>query len=268
MQLRRPIQQFASINTNFPGGFSNYNGLQLRFERRSNNGLYLLQSFTYSKAIDNVAQALENPNGDAAGPQDINNLRNDKAVSAYDQTLTSVTSFVWDVPVGKGRRFASGMPYAVDALIGGWQLSAINNMWSGQPINLRYSPSAQFAVGSSAPRPNLIGDPVTPAASRTIDNYLNAATVVIPTDRTKPFGNAGRNVARSHPLFQMDLGIHKDFRVPVKEGARLQFRAEMFNALNKTNFFPANGDRSSSAFGTIRTTFEPRQVQLALKFYF
>lgn len=267
LQLRRPIQQYASINTNFAGAFSNYHGLQLRFERRSKKGFYLLQSFTYSKAIDNVAQSLENPNGDAAGPQDIRNLRNDKAVSAYDQTLTSVTSLVWDVPVGKGRRFGAALPYVAEAVMGGWQLSVINNMWSGQPINLRYSPSAQFAVGSSAPRPNLIGDPVTPAAQRTIDNYLNPANVVIPTDRTKPFGDAGRNVARSHPLFQADLGIHKDLRLP-REGMRLQFRAEMFNSLNKTNFFPANGDRSSTAFGTIRTTFEPRQVQLALKFYF
>ena len=267
LQARRPIQGYSSINTAFNGGWSNYNGLQVKFERRATGGMYLLQSFTYSKALDNAAQALENPNGDAAGPQDITNLRADKGVSSYNQTLTSVTSIVYDVPFGKGRRFGASTPTALDYVLGGWQLSAVNNMFSGQPINLRYSPASQFVVGSSAPRPNLIGDPLAPEAQRNIDNYFNKDAVVIPTDRSKPFGNAGRNVARSHPLFQTDLGIHKDFRLP-REGMRLQFRTEMFNFLNKTNFFPAASDRSSSAFGTIRTTFEPRQVQMALKLYF
>ncbi len=267
LQRRRPVPGFANIGVGFPGGWSNYHGLQVRLERRAATGLYLLHSFTYSKAIDNVAQALENPNGNAASPQNIRDLRPEKGLSAYDQTLTSVTSLVWQVPVGKGRQLLAALPAAAEHVLGGWELSAIHNMWSGQPINLRYSASSQFNVGGASLRPNLIGPAVTPADRRTIDNYLNRDTVVIPPDRSQPFGTAGRNVARSHALFQMDLGVHKDFALP-REQMKLQFRAEFFNLLNQTNFFPANGDRSSSAFGAlIRATFQPREAQLALKLY-
>ena len=72
---------------------------------------------------------------------------------------------------------------------GGW--SASTRMTSGMPVNLSYSPTAAFSVsGSPTYRPNLIGDPLTPEDQRTISNYLNPATVEIPTDRTQPFGNA------------------------------------------------------------------------------
>ena len=267
LQVRRRIQQFAGINAYFPGGWSGYHGLQLRFERRAAGGLYLLSSFTYSKALDNSAQVLENPNGNASGPQDYFNIKAEKGVSAYDQTLTSVTSVVWDAPLGKGRKFGANMHAAADAVMGGWQLSFINSMWSGQPITLRYSPAAAFNVASGNPRPNLIGDALAPDGQRTITNYFNAANVVIPTDRTQPFGNAGRNTVRSHPFYQLDFGLHKNFRLP-REEMKLQLRGEFFNLLNKTNFYPADGNRSNAGFGTINRTFDPRQIQLAMKLTF
>lgn len=275
LQQRRPIPTFAAISTGFPAGWSTYHAMQVKFERRATTGLFLLNSFTWSKSLDNVSQALEDPNGNSANPQNIRDLRAEKAVSAYDQPITNVTSLVWQLPVGKGRRFGPSLPAIVDGMIGGWLVSAINNMWSGQPINLRYDPSAAFQVtailpawlGGTSPRPNIIGNPVTPEEQRTINNYLNSATVQAPTDPSRPFGNAGRNIARSHPFYQLDLGVHKDFPLP-RESMRFQVRAEFFNLLNKTNFRAAEGNRSSAAFGTIRSTFDARQIQLALKLYF
>ncbi|MBI1760892.1 MAG: TonB-dependent receptor [Acidobacteria bacterium] len=267
LQARRRIATFAAINAYFPGGWSNYHGLQARIERRVAGGLYVLNSFTWSKAMDNSSQVLENPNGNSPGPQNYFNLAAEKGVSAYDQTLTNVTSVVWDAPLGKGRRFGDKMPAVADAVVGGWQLSFINDMWSGQPITLTYSPAAAFQVGSSNPRPNVVGEVLAPDGQRTITNYFNAANVVIPTDRSQPFGNAGRNIARSHSFYQVDLGLHKNFRLPW-EGTKLQFRGEFFNLLNKTNFFPADGNRSNASFGAINRTFAPRQIQLALKLTF
>jgi hypothetical protein len=72
---------------------------------------------------------------------------------------------------------------------------------------------------------------------------------------------------RAMPFYQLDLGLHKSFNLPGAD-KRLEFRAEFFNALNKTNFGAANGNRSSADFGTIRSTFPARQIQLGLKFYF
>jgi hypothetical protein len=122
---------------------------------------------------------------------------------------------------------------------------------------------------SSAPsyRPNLIGDPLTPSDRRTVDNYLNSATVVLPGDSVYPFGNAGRNVARGPAFYQADIGLHKDFRLPW-ETTRISFRGEVFNLLNKTNFGAPTSNRSSADFGVIRSTYKPRQMQFGLKLSF
>jgi len=84
----------------------------------------------------------------------------------------------------------------------------------------------------------------------------------------QPFGNAGRNIARSDSFFQFDLGVHKQFRLPINEATRLELRAEFFNLFNHTNFQAANADITSAAFGNISSTFPARQIQVALKFYF
>ena len=88
------------------------------------------------------------------------------------------------------------------------------------------------------------------------------------SDRGSALGNAGRNIARSNAYFQFDFGLQKNFRLPVNEVSKVEFRMEAFNVFNKTNFGAANSDRSSAAFGTIRSTFSARQVQLALKLSF
>src|SRR4030095_10059134 len=98
-------------------------------------------------------------------------------------------------------KYAASAPLLVDYLIGGWQLSAINNLWSGQPLNLSYNPTAAQQVsvslndfrGGLSYRPNVIGPALTPEGQRSIDNYINPATVVVPTDASQPFGNVGRN---------------------------------------------------------------------------
>ncbi len=196
------------------------------------------------------------------------NVEADFGRSGYDQPFNNTTSFVWELPFGRGRRFASGMNPVMEGILGGWRVVGINTMTSGVPINLSYSPASTFSVtGSPTYRPNLNGDPVTPEGQRTVANYLNPATVEIPTDRAQPFGNAPRNAARAYPFRQLDLGLHKNFGLGGSE-RRLEARVEAFNLLNHTNFGPANGNRSSSSFGSITSTAVARQIQLGLKIYF
>jgi hypothetical protein len=121
--------------------------------------------------------------------------------------------------------------------------------------------------GSPTYLPNLIGDPLTPSGQRTIVNYLNPETVVIPTDRTQPFGDSPRNAARAPAFYQFDLGLHKSFALGSQD-RRIEARVEAFNLFNKTNFGSPNGNRSSSTFGQINSTFAARQVQLGVKLYF
>lgn len=273
LQARRPIAGFGSISAVLPEGFSEYNALQVKLERRFSRGLYILNSFTWSKTIDNGSQVLEEPNGNTGTPQDINNFANDKGIGAYDQPFNNTTSFVWEVPFGRGREFGSNLNGVADAFLGGWTLSGINIMTSGQPINLRYGPSPvtnnlPSFLGGVALRPNITCDPVNrdDRPNPTV-GYFNRACVSIPPV-TAPFGNAGRNIARSDSFFQFDLGVHKQFRLPINESTKLELRAEFFNLFNRTNFQAANPDVTSPAFGNITSAFPARQIQLAVKLYF
>lgn len=270
LKVRRPDPLFDYIDANFSAGFSSYNALQVKLEKRYSKGLYLSNSFTWSKAIDNASGALEMGNGDQ---QALNyfNFQSSKGLSSYDQPLNNTTTIVWDLPFGHARRFGASLPRVVDALFGGWSLAVINTMQSGQTINLTYDPSATFIAtdgskNSAVYRPNVIGDIYPAAGQQTISQYFNPANVLVPTAVTQPYGNAGRNIGRSNAYFDLDTGIHKQFRLG--ESRSLEFRTEIFNTLNKTNFSPANGDRSNSSFGKITSTLPARQVQFALRFAF
>jgi hypothetical protein len=267
LQARRPIPNFAYIEVAFGAGNSTYNALQMKLEKRFSRGVYLLNSFTWSKALDNAPGHLEAYNGDQTRVN-YANIANDKGYSNYNQPLNDTVSLIWEVPFGKGRRFGSNAAPVVESVLGGWQVTAINTAASGLPINLTYSPSSQFQV-STAPnyRPNVSCDPVTAQGQRTTANYLNKACVSVPTDPSHPWGNASRNLVRGYPFYQFDLGLHKQFAL-WRESTRMEFRAEAFNLLNQTNFQAPNSNISSSAFGSITSTFPARQVQFAAKFLF
>ncbi|HZS07980.1 MAG TPA: TonB-dependent receptor [Blastocatellia bacterium] len=276
LQNRRPIPGYSFIQISFPGGQANYHALQVKLERRFSQGLYLLNSFTWSKAIDNVAGHLEANFGDNSRVN-IKDIRSDRGVANYNQPFNNTTSVVYDLPFGKGRRFASGINDYADAVIGGWRLTLINTAASGLPVNLTYSPASAFQVGSSLTyRPNLTGQPLILNPDEPT-SYLNPAAVAIPTDRSRPFGNAGRNIVSGPSFFQTDLGLHKSFPV-WREKTKLEFRMEAFNLFNHTNFvapdsnasnirFDANGNYTGS-FGKITQSFPARQIQFALKLYF
>ncbi len=267
LQARRPIQGFQEIQIAFAGGRGDYHALQVKVERRYSRGLYLLNSFTWSRARDNASGHLETQNGDNSRVN-FRDLDSEFGTSGYDQPFNNTTSFVFELPFGRDRRFGTALHPVMEGLLGGWRVVGINTMTSGVPINLSYSPAAAFSVsGGPTYRPNLNGDPLTPSDQRSIGNYLNSATVEIPTDRSQPFGNAPRNAARAYAFYQFDLGLHKNLALGSQD-RRLEARIEAFNLLNTTNFGPANGNRSSNAFGTISSTYPARQIQLGVKLYF
>ena len=275
LQQRRPIPEFADITYSFNGGKSRYHALQGRFDWRMRDGVSLLSSLTISQTKDNGAGSLENPNGNFPSPQDFYDLDADYGLSAYHQPYNSTTSIVWEVPVGRGRRFGSRAPAALDALIGGWQLSAINAIYAGEPVTLRYTPPAAFQVsgiqqdfrGANNYRPNVVGEVYVPEGERTPQNWLNRDAVVIPTDPSQPFGNAPRNSVRGPYFWQVDFAASKRIALPWRD-SNVELRLEAFNLFNRTNFRAPNGNRSAAAFGTITSTYDPRQLQLGVKVNF
>lgn len=288
LAARRSIAGFGSISSVLPEGFSTYNALQIKLERRFNRGLYLLNSFTYSKAIDNGSQVLEEPNGNTGTPQNVKDFKNDKGIGAYDQPFNNTTSFVYELPIGRGRSIGGDMNRVVDAFVGGWTINGINTMTSGQPINFRYTLSGNGAITNNLPsflggvalRPNVSCDP-----TNTGDRPNPTRDYFIPTCFSRPsidspFGSAARNIGRSNSYFNLDFALHKQFRLPINEQSRVEVRGEFFNVFNRTNFQAANSDvgqivfnqaggvTSTGNFGVISSTFPARQVQVAVKLSF
>jgi len=272
---RRPIKEFGNIQIAHNKDDGRYHGLQAKLERRFSNGFSLLNSFTWSKTIDLAPGQLEDVGvGTVVANQStrINYLdaASEKAIATTDVPYLNVTSAIWEIPVGRNRRFGSNLSRSFNAVVGGWRLSVINSMSSGNPITFIYNPASDFVVNSASKsyRVNLVGNPFLPSNQRTPGHYWNAAGLAIPTDRTHPFGNAGRNIARSDGVYTMDVSLQKEISLPMRENAKLEFRAEAFNVLNKTNLQNAESNMSVAAFGQIQSTYPARQIQLALKVHF
>jgi hypothetical protein len=257
LQARRPIPTFGDITEVFNGGKSRYDALQMKYEWRVGANLNLLSALTLSKAKDNSSQSLENANGNSPAPQDIHNIAADYGTSGYNQPFNSTTSIVWMVPFGRGKAW------------GDWQVAGINTVTPGEPVTFIYSPAAAFQVsgitndfaGANNYRPNATCDPY--ASQRSITGWFNPACVSIPTDPSQPFGNAPRNSVRGPNFWTFDLAVSKQLALAGE--ARLQLRLEAFNLFNRVNFTAPNGNRSSSGFGTITSSYDPRQMQLGLK---
>lgn len=282
----RPFTKWPSDITEALNEFwSHYDALQVRYEQRAVGGLTLLNSFTWSNSLDNASASLE---GNTPSPQNGYDIAADYAQSDYNLPIDNVTSIVYDLPVGRGRKYLAGSSSPVDAVLGGWQLSVINTMQAGTPFNLTYTPSSSNAVspqisatyrGANEYRPNLApGQPLikpTKLSSGYVQ-YVNYDALTLPATKTaagallSPFGDLGRNSARTPAYYTTDFALNKTFGTPV-DRLKVQFRTEMYNVFNHTNFYlPSSalggtlGDAPTSG-GTITSTFEPRIIQFGLK---
>jgi len=278
VQARRPDQSFGAITWVDPAGDNHYNGMSVRFEHRFTQGLYVLNSFTWSKAVGDSEQALEYfSNATAANPQNIYNLGAETGPSSFDVKLLNVSSVVYNLPFGKGGKYFSNVNPIANQLIGGWQLSSINTANSGLPVNVYYSPSTANDVtgltaeyrGQAILRPNVSCTGGTgsngQSTAQMLLTYFAGCTFSTPP-ASAPFGNLGRNAFRGPSLEQWDLAVNKDFFLGEKY--KLQFRSEFFNILNHTNFAPPNQQSNSASFGQITSAFPARQIQFGLKFLF
>jgi Carboxypeptidase regulatory-like domain/TonB-dependent Receptor Plug Domain/TonB dependent receptor len=274
LQARRPIPEFSDITYVFNGGKSRYNALQMKYEWRMAGGMSVLSSLTLSRTKDNGAQSLENNNGNFPAPQNYYDLDAEYGISGYHQPYNSTTSFIWSLPFGRGHRWGHDVSRPLDMLIGGWQIAGINTVTPGEPVTFIYTPAADFVVsgiaqdfrGANNYRPNVTCDPYAAAGQQSITNWFNRDCVAIPTDRSQPFGNAGRNTVRGPGFWQLDAAASKSIALGSSPtGARLEVRVEAFNLLDRANFTAPNSNRSAAGFGTITSTYDPRQVQLGVK---
>src|SRR5437588_718008 len=307
----RPNQQFAVITKLDNSGDSNYHAAQFTLRRRFSSGLGMSMAYTFGKSIDN--QSVD-PVGASSGgglsttnsrtPTDIRNFRYERGRSDFDRTHALTAASVWELPFGRGKRFLKSSPGVVNQALGGWTINAIYTFQSGEPFAVRsgsftangnhqsragvqiYTPAQlQQITGSTLVGPVLF----KPAGI----NPVTTAPFTCGVDLTQAFclpapgqNGAGRNIYTAPHYWDLDLGLIKTFSVTEKW--KLQFRMEMFNALNHPNFDnPRDASTGSPAitstgFGSaccatvappstrtiVRTGDSARVIRFAFKFLF
>ena len=251
---------------------SAYNALEASLRKRFSHGLSFLVSYTWSKAIDDVSSF--NITGSASKPvagendlaQDPFNLGAERGLSAFDARNRFVGSYDWALPF-----WAHGQNWYQNAL-GGWQLDGIATLMSGTPFTVFDSNdvaaegTAPEITGFSSQRPNLVGNPNN--GPRTVSSWLNTSAYqrLDLTANAGQFGTEGRNVNVGPAFADWDFAALKNFKVT--ESMHIQFRAELFDMLNRTNFRLPDSDISSPTFNHILASEAPRQVQFGLKFMY
>src|SRR6185295_19046555 len=272
-QLLLKYPQFTGVNsTEPPWANSIYHSFQLRVEKRFSNGLQFLASYTNQKSIDDSSVGgggLTWLGGSLSNVlQDPNNRRLDRSLSQFDISQILQFSYVYALPIGRGRAIGRNMHPALDAVIGGWQTNGIWRFDTGQPIILGLS-GGQSIPTYGGQRANLTGT-LRRASGLNLDQYFaNPDVAVVPDPYT--IGNA----PKVQPNLRMPatrtgaLSLFKEFSLAsLREGARLEFRAEAFNALNHPQFAGPNATVNTDNFGKITSQANsPREVQLALKLY-
>jgi hypothetical protein len=251
IQPRRPYPRFGTISYNTTDASSIYHSLQAKFERRLSAGLWILTAYTFSKSIWH-----------ASTPGVGGNYGWERALASFDVPHVFNTSFGYQLPFGRGKRFLGNASGVANAILGGWQMQSIIGFQSGTP----FTPGVSRDVannGAGGQRPNRIGSGKLdePTLLRAFD--LNA--FVVPANFT--YGNSGGGILRRDYVGNVDFSLFKQFSIT--EGTRLQFRAEVFNLANSAYFNAPNSNIDVAAGGRITSTANsPRTMQFALKYNF
>jgi len=262
--LRVPYPLFTGgITANMEQGNATYNALAVRVEKRFSKGLSFIVGYTYSKSLDDGT-----PDSEIDFPYNIK-LNHARATQDVPQRL--VISELYNLPVGRGRRFMSNSSHLVDGLLGGWEVSGIETFQDG--IGLTPATAVPVNMGGRVPIvPNRVG-PVNNKALRDHIRGLPGGVVgpyFVTTDIAEQGGNvqgdAPRDFITAPGINNWDLSLFKNLKV--FERSSLQVRGDFFNAWNHTQFLTPNVTIGQATFGDITSAREARDIQLSLKLTF
>jgi hypothetical protein len=266
-QLLKPYPRFLNVATYRNNtGTTNYNAAEAKVEQRFAHGFSFLFAYTHSKLIDDASSVfsttvLSSPNSSSLIAADTFHPRLERDSSSGD--MPNVTSFsaIYDLPAGRGHRFASSG--LASSVLGGWALNGILSLQSGMPVTITQATNNNAFAGFALQRPNLVGKPNLPPDQRTPGQYFNTAAFATAPQFT--IGSASRNPARGPAYRDIDFALVKHTSLPGETD--VDFRAEIFNLMNTPEFSQPNGSFGSAAFGSITSTVtDPRVVQFAIRF--
>ena len=264
---RRPYQNVGTVVLAGFNGYSNYNAMDVKLEHRGTD-LALLAAYTWSKGMD-TQSSTSGVTGDAAGwigVQDNHNPSGDYARSSYDVGQRLALSFLYDLPVGRGKRVLGDAPAIENAILGGWQVNGIATFQGGFPFSIAAS-DLGLVNQAFGERANQIGDPYPSGFHKSLGEWFNTAAFAQPA--AGDFGDSSRNVIRAPGINSWNLSLFKNFHL--SERARLQLRLESFNAFNHPHFGLPDQNVNSATFGVISSLnahIPARRNQLALRVEF
>lgn len=269
---RRPFPLFGDILTSENNGWSNYNGLDVKAEHHYSNGLMLLAAYTYGKDLD-IGGPDEYAFRDVTGT-----LKDLRGPASIDQRQRFVTSYVYDLPVGKGKKHWQTSGGIANKLIGGWSIDGITTFGSGHPSgpqlgNGGTSDTDWANIGARRIQPAICIGPVNSPTDRAnirkgpvLYPYFNVNNILLPAEGT--LGNCGRDSLVGPGVDNWDMSFQKQTNITERVG--IQFRAEFFDIWNHAQFYEPDSDPldASTTYGRITSAAPPRQIQLSMKILF
>jgi hypothetical protein len=288
-QLLLPFPQYTGFLGDAPPiANSTYHALQIRAEKSFSHGLQFLTTYTFSKSIDDASSTDESITflGGVFSLQNPNNPAGERSVSTFDIPQIWQASYVYELPIGRGRWLGKNMHPVLNAIIGGWQTNGIWRITGGRPILITLSNAFSAPIPTYGQRPNLTGtlqrssDSLQNIAGGTGNYFGNAfnpndpkaAQSVLQVPAADKLGSAPRAIGnvRQPGTNIATMSFFKEFPMTkFREGMRFEFRVEAFNVFNHPNFSGPHTVYGDSSFGTITSTAQPaREMQLGLKFYF
>jgi hypothetical protein len=256
IQSRRPVPEFARIRMQYYGVNTEYESMQVHFERRLAKGLSASLAYTWSHEIDN---AQETTNDGGCGCQNPLNLAVERASGIYDQRQNLVIGYIWQIP------FGSSLTGPAAAVAKGWSFEGIVTLASGHPFDVQESFDSQNNDGLWE-RPNLVVGQRLTVLHQDPSLWFNTAAF---RASTYVYGNSPRDPLVGPGTHSFNLTLMKQFQLPYNERHSLEFRAEAFNAFNTPQFANPDSYLGDSAFGQVTSTKnDNRELQLALKYKF
>ena len=261
---RKPFPNFNVYIDSDWSGVSSYNAFNFKFEKRTSTMIFT-SAYTWSKSLDTKSAAAGiGAGGAVAGWQgflDNYDVRRDYGLSDFNVDHRLVTSFVYELPFGRGKKFLSDVPTVANHILGGWQVNAIVTFQDGFPMTVQAADLGGLNDTFGTNRANVVGEPELSPSSRTIDRWFNTEAFQQPARGV--LGNSGRSIMQGPGINNFDTGLFKNFFVT--EGISVQLRLESFNAWNHTQWNPPNRNVASANYGRITSTRPARINQMGLK---
>ncbi len=226
------------------GASSNYNGLQVRLQRRLTKGLMVNGTYTFAKSVDNASSI---GGGGQVIVQDNNDLAAERGLSSFDVRQQFRANYMYELPFGDRKRWATkGWERSA---FGDWRFSGSFAAQTGTPYTAQVANgSCSILGGVFSERADQVGDPNLPASERTTTQWFNTAAFTVPTGCT---GNAARNTITGPGLFTWNASLAKTVPFGRDGLRRLDFRLDTNNLLNHVNYSGISTLVNSATFGSV-----------------